>query len=109
MFGSKVITENFLKKMADGAEMYQGYPQSVSRVLLGPLDTSLSSTPYEIVYSEDRIKLKHYTSNEAGSAKIKTPLLITYALVNRETMLDLQPDRSVVKSFLKDGIELYSV
>ena len=40
---------------------------------------------------------------------MKTPLLVVYALINRETMLDLQPQRSVVKNFLANGINLYMV
>ena len=31
-------------------------------VLLGPLNTEIATTPYEVVYEEDRIKLKHYTT-----------------------------------------------
>ena len=38
---------------------------------------------------------------------MKTPLLIVYALINRETMLDLQPDRSVIQTFLNNGLEVY--
>ena len=30
-----------------------------------------------------------------------------YALINRETMLDLQPDRSVVGTLLNSGVDLY--
>jgi polyhydroxyalkanoate synthase len=41
--------------------------------------------------------------------QLKHPLLVVYALINRETMLDLQPGRSVVQSFLKDGIDLYMI
>lgn len=75
-------------------------------ILQNPLDTTLAATPYDIVYEEDRVRLKHYTPEEV---KYKTPLLVTYALINRETMLDLQPDRSVVQTFLKNGIDLYMI
>jgi polyhydroxyalkanoate synthase len=34
---------------------------------------------------------------------------VVYALINRETMLDLQPERSVVKNFLEAGIDLYMI
>jgi polyhydroxyalkanoate synthase len=34
---------------------------------------------------------------------------VTYALINRETMLDLQPGRSVVERFLAAGIDLYMI
>jgi len=40
---------------------------------------------------------------------LNVPLLVVYALINRETMLDLQPDRSVVKTFLEGGVDLYMV
>ncbi|MGA8282897.1 MAG: class III poly(R)-hydroxyalkanoic acid synthase subunit PhaC, partial [Desulfobacterales bacterium] len=40
---------------------------------------------------------------------MKTPLLVVYALINRETMLDLQPGRSIVQNFLNDGIDLYMI
>ena len=76
-------------------------------ILLGPLETEIATTPCEVVYEEDRVKLKHYTPQ--GSAKVKTPLLIVYALINRETMLDLQQGRSVVQNFLKEGVDLYMV
>lgn len=76
-------------------------------VLLGPLDTSIASSPYEVVFQEDRVKLKHYIPLK--ETEFKTPLLVVYALINRETMLDLQPGRSVVQTLLKAGIDLYMV
>jgi polyhydroxyalkanoate synthase len=76
-------------------------------VMLGPLDTEIATTPYEIVYEEDRVKVKHYAPT--SPVRVKTPLLIVYALINRETMLDLQPGRSVVQNLLKEGIDLYMI
>ena len=35
------------------------------------------------------------------------PLLIVYALVNRPTMLDLQPDRSLIHALLAAGLDVY--
>ncbi len=81
--------------------------QKARDVLFGPLDTSIGSSPYEIVYEEDRVKLKHYAP--VTEIQFKTPLLVVYALINRETMLDLQPGRSVVQTLLKAGIDLYMV
>ena len=37
------------------------------------------------------------------------PVLICYALVNRPYIVDLQPDRSVVKQFLASGFEVYLI
>jgi polyhydroxyalkanoate synthase subunit PhaC len=74
---------------------------------LSSLDTRIATTPYDIVYSQDRVRLKHY--RPVTPQRVKTPVLITYALINRETMLDLQPDRSVVRSFLQRGVDVYMI
>jgi len=89
------------------AENAQERIRKAHDVLLGPLDTAIGSTAYEVVYEEDRVKLKHYTP--VTEIQFKTPLLVVYALINRETMLDLQPGRSVVQTLLKAGIDLYMV
>lgn len=75
-------------------------------VLLSPLETGIAPTPYDVVYESDRVKLKHYKPAEV---KFKTPLFVCYAMVNRETMLDLQSDRSVVTTFLNQGLEVYMI
>jgi len=76
-------------------------------VLLGQLNTDIAPTPYDIVYEEDRVKLKHY--RPVRDIAYETPLFVTYAMVNRETMLDLQHGRSVVQRFLDAGIDLYMI
>jgi len=110
MGSTKIPLDLILEKMAEDAEKAQQRVSKASEVLQGQLNTDLASTPYEIVYEEDRVKVKHYFRNEnAENNKLKVPLLVVYALINRETMLDLQPDRSVVKTFLEGGIDLYMV
>lgn len=101
------ISGNFLlAKMAMDTAKTANRLREARNILLGPLHTAIAETPYEIEYQEDRVKLKHYKPAEL---RFKTPLLITYALVNRETMLDLQPDRSVLKGFLEAGLEVYMI
>ena len=39
----------------------------------------------------------------------KPAVLITFALVNRPTMLDLQPDRSLIRGLLKQGIDVFLI
>jgi polyhydroxyalkanoate synthase subunit PhaC len=96
-----------LSKLAEDAERVQNRARKASEVLLEKMDTAVAATPCEVVYQEDRIKLKHYLPRTR--ARYATPLLIVYALINRETMLDLQPGRSVVESFLDSGIDLYMI
>ena len=109
MNSSKIPLDLILERMAEDAEKAQQRVYKASEILQGQLNYELGSTPYEVVYEEDRVKLKHYSRNENAENKLKAPLLVVYALINRETMLDLQPDRSVVKTFLEGGIDLYMV
>lgn len=102
----KIAVDLILKKLAESTEKAKSRAQKASEILLSPLKTDLSTTPYEVAYEEDRVKLKHYKPEEV---KQKYPLLVVYALINRETMLDLQPGRSVVQTFLDKGIEVYMV
>ena len=110
-----VPVDLILSKLAQDAGDFQARLQKASDVLLSPLETKIASTPYEVVYHEDRVKLKYYKADKKGAGKgqqppkLKTPLLVIYALINRETMLDLQPSRSVTESFLSEGIDLYMI
>lgn len=61
----------------------------------------------DLVYQEDKVKLYHY--RQQGEVTCRTPVLIVYALVNRQYILDLQPDRSVVRNLLQHGLDLYIV
>ncbi len=109
MTNTKIPLDLILERMAEDTEKAQKRASRASDVLLGELDYELGATPYDIVYEEDRVRLKHYARNESAENKLKAPLLVVYALINRETMLDLQPGRSVVNTFLQEGIDLYMV
>jgi polyhydroxyalkanoate synthase len=64
-------------------------------------------TPSEVVYEEDRLKLRHYIGEH--SPRYQTPLIFIYALVNRPYILDLKKGRSVVASFVDRGFDTYLV
>ena len=96
-----------MSKMAEASEKAHTRARKGTEVLLEDLDTEIAPTPYEVVYQADRVKLKYYRPE--GPPKYKTPLLVVYALINRETMLDLQPGRSVVQTFLDHGLEVYMI
>jgi polyhydroxyalkanoate synthase len=109
MAEAKIPVDLILSKLAEDADKTQERVQKAKDVLLSELDTAIATTPYEVVYEEDRVKLKHYYPVLPKSKLMKTPLLVVYALINRETMLDLQPGRSIVQNFLNDGIDLYMI
>ncbi len=103
---AKIPVDSILKRLTDSTEDLRKKAKKASDVLLGELDTDISQTPYEVVYKEDRVRLKYYRPKVI---RHRIPLLIVYALINRETMLDLQPGRSVIQKFLDDGIEVYMI
>lgn len=103
----KISVDLILSKLAEEAEKAGESAQKASDVLLETLDTDIAVTPYDVVYEEDRVRLKHY--KPTVDIQLKRPLLVVYALINRETMLDLQPGRSVVQNFLEQGIDVYMI
>jgi len=107
MAQTKIPLDLILNNLAEEAEKAKDRVSKASDVLLNPLNTAIASTPYDVIWEQDRVKLKHYHTH--GDVTLKTPLLVVYALINRETMLDLQPDRSVVQTFLNNGIDLYMI
>ncbi len=107
MNAPKIPIDLIFSRLAENARRLQERTRKASDVLLDGLQTSIATTPYEVVCQEDRVKLKHYLPRT--KSRLKTPLLVVYALINRETMLDLQPGRSVVERFLEDGVDLYMI
>ena len=105
----KIPLDRILQKLAEHAEKMQDRLHKAKDVLLGSLDTEIATTPCEILYEEDRVRLKHYRPPSSTGPNLKTPLLLIYALVNRETLLDLQPGRSVVQNLVKEGIDVYMI
>lgn len=61
----------------------------------------------ELIYAEDKLELHHYKPL-AGKA-CGVPIMITYALVNRAYMLDIQPDRSFIRNLLNLGLDVYMI
>lgn len=108
MMGSlKYSGDLIYAKLASDTAKWNKRLHDAKKVLLSPLDTKIAPTPYDVIYEEDRVKLKHYIP--VTKPKYKIPLLVVYAMVNRETMLDLQPGRSVVQTFLNAGIDVYMI
>ena len=64
-------------------------------------------TPAEVVYRENKLELLHYESQTDEQNEV--PILIVYALINKPFILDLQPDRSVVRRLLEAGHDVYMI
>lgn len=70
-------------------------------------DVQIATTPHDVVYEEDSLKLLRYKNEH--SIDFNEPILVCFALVNRPYILDLQPPRSVVRQLLKRGFDVYLI
>ncbi|MEO1163660.1 MAG: alpha/beta fold hydrolase, partial [Chloroflexota bacterium] len=68
----------------------------------------IGATPKELVLTLDQVTLNHYASQNETTQKAR-PILITYALVNRPYMLDLQADRSLINHLTRLGYDVYLI
>ena len=92
----------FFKEMSD---FYQSFAQSFQQA--GQFsDIQIGSTPKQAVYNEDKLVLYKYSN---GKKTRKKPLLIVYALVNTPYMMDLQPNRSMIKNLIDTGLDVYLI
>jgi polyhydroxyalkanoate synthase len=60
-----------------------------------------------VVHEEGTLRLLHYRSERP--AEFTEPVLICFALVNRAYVLDLSPQRSVVRRLLEHGLDVYLI
>ncbi|MFW5905693.1 MAG: alpha/beta fold hydrolase, partial [archaeon] len=77
-------------------------------------DVEVGHTPADVVYEENKLELLHYDPEAAGidvpeDEREKVPILLVFALINRPYILDLQPDRSVVRRLLEAGHDVYMI
>ena len=70
-------------------------------------DIDIGSTPKDVVLAQDGIKVYHYHALVDQAKIMKTPLLIVPPLINGYEVADLQPDRSLVRNLLNEGIDVY--
>jgi polyhydroxyalkanoate synthase len=80
-------------------------------VLADRLDEARSvrvgTTPSRVVYRENKLELHRYEALTDDQHDV--PILVVYALINRPYILDLQPDRSVVRRLLEAGHDVYLI
>ncbi len=75
-------------------------------------NVEVGSSEKECVWEDGHVRLYHFTPNAQkvrAESRVRTPVLVVYALVNRPYMLDLQPDRSLVQQLLKSGVDVYMI
>jgi polyhydroxyalkanoate synthase len=89
------------------AEAMREQSRAALRALRELGEVKVGASEKTCVYAEHKVQLYRYVPL-ARSAKLP-PLLICYAMVNRPYMLDLQPDRSLIRELLFLGLDVYLI
>ena len=96
---------NLWERAADDAESVGSIPDGLETMA----NVEVGATPSEVVYEENKLELHHYEPLVPEEERHDVPLLFVYALINRPYILDLQPDRSVVRRLLEAGHDVYLI
>ncbi|MBQ4347639.1 MAG: class III poly(R)-hydroxyalkanoic acid synthase subunit PhaC [Firmicutes bacterium] len=87
---------NFQEKLLKGIEVLSNIEYD-----------DINKTPKELVFQLDKMMLYHYKPQV--KKPLSTPTLITYALMNKQYIMDIQQDKSFVKRLLELGLDLYII
>ena len=71
-------------------------------------DVTIADTPSEVVFKTNKVTLSRYIPLTETHNDLP-PVVICYGIFGRQTMIDLQEDRSLVRSLLGAGLDLYVV
>ena len=80
---------------------------SIPRVMQLARSTEVGTTPHDVVLTRGTFKLLRYRRDTP--AVHAEPILFCYALINRPYILDLRPDKSVVRKYLAEGFDVYMI
>lgn len=82
------------------------YMKAASALAEGPKTAKIAATPKTLVSRDGRTALHRYKA-KGRMAEGAPPVLVVYALINRPTILDLLPGRSVVEVLLAKGLDVW--
>lgn len=100
---SPLDAKSMIKELGDlNAKLIKG-----AELLTEIDEIDVGTAPKKLVYEQDKLKLYRYS--RVGAPSCSVPVLIVYALVNRQYMLDLQPDRSFIRNLLDQGLDIYII
>ncbi len=96
-----------VEKLAAVDEIQDAYRklEKTRTILHSAGDIDVGQTPHEILAETRLYRLLHYQQMVSKTAR--TPILVVYALINRSYVLDLQQDKSWVRSLLSQGFDVY--
>ncbi|WP_049998162.1 class III poly(R)-hydroxyalkanoic acid synthase subunit PhaC [Halococcus sediminicola] len=94
-------------------QTFEAAADAIEKTELGPEQLSqmasveVGQTESDVVYTENKLELLHYEPRTDEQHDV--PILVIYALINKPFILDLQPDRSVIRRLLEAGFDVYMI
>ena len=78
-------------------------------MVFASIEKDFDLTPFDTMSVRGKTRLLHYRSinKDTQDKKRAHPLLIIYAPINRFHIMDISQERSVVKSLLSKGVDVY--
>ena len=74
--------------------------------MMEPIRDTINRTPSEIIPMKGNFEVHHYKTS--SPPKFKIPILVVGSLINRHYILDLLPDRSIIRHFQQLGFDVYA-
>ena len=99
------LAERIARDFADGAAKMSKAAEML--VKIRDEDVDVGATPKNLVMRRDKVELFRY--EPLAPQSVKVPILVAYGLIGRYTMADLQPDRSLIRSLLAEGLDLWLI
>ena len=75
-------------------------------IIIEPTRDMINRTPSEIIPMDAKFEVHHYKTS--SPKKFKTPILVVGSLINRHYILDLLPERSIIRHFQQLGFDVYA-
>ena len=129
MFDERFRHEDFVNVLSDTvavfsdfakytgfSQIYQNFSNLFSiwnNTLIEPIRDTYWRTPSHKICEIEKYSLFRYDRatvdrRNSSAGDIQTPLLIVYSFINRHYILDLLPEMSIVRSFLKQGFDVFA-
>jgi poly[(R)-3-hydroxyalkanoate] polymerase subunit PhaC len=72
-------------------------------------DVDIGSTPKDVFYARETFQVYRYKRMVDDDKVHPVPMVVSTPLINGYEVTDLQPDRSLVRNFLREGIDVYMI
>ena len=105
----KEMEKQIRKEPSLNEEVQEAYHrlEKARNILYTAGNVGVGETPSEVLIETRAYRLLHYQQMVSKTAR--TPILVVYALINRSYVLDLQPDKSWIRSLLSQGLDVYLI